>query len=472
MKRFKSARRALGDLDADGAGALLASAGDIAVIVDTRGIVRDVAFGSDDLAAALDTAADWTGKPLIDAVTPETQAKMSALLAEAARGEGERPRQVNHPTGAGDIPVLYHMAPAGRGGRFVAFGRDLRPLAAVQQRLVNAQQSLERDYARLRQAESRYRLLFQVSGEGVLVVDAATLKILEANPAAENLLGETAKTLTGRSFPHGFDARANEPLRALLATARSVGRAEDLRVTLADGEREVSVRTVLFRQENNSLFLVRLVPTTTRTDVEPATSRGRLLEAAEHTPDAIVVTDAGGRILAANRAFLDLAQLPTELQARGETLDRWLGHAGVDIGVMIASIRQNGALRLFATTIRGEYGLSADVEISAGPLPGSDETTYAFAIRNVARRLSAEPRVAGELPRSVSQLTELVGRVSLKDLVREATDVIERLSIEAALELTSDNRASAAEMLGLSRQSLYVKLRRYGLGDLAQQESD
>ena len=65
-----------------------------------------------------------------------------------------------------------------------------------------------------------------------------------------------------------------------------------------------------------------------------------------------------------------------------------------------------------------------------------------------------------------TQLTELVGRVSLKDLVRETTDVVEQLCIEAALELTGDNRASAAEMLGLSRQSLYAKLRRYGLGDL------
>jgi DNA-binding NtrC family response regulator len=85
----------------------------------------------------------------------------------------------------------------------------------------------------------------------------------------------------------------------------------------------------------------------------------------------------------------------------------------------------------------------------------------------------AEPRGAavggrggGEATRSVEQLTELIGRVPLKDLVREATDVIERLCIEAALQLTGDNRASAAEMLGLSRQSLYVKLRRYGLGDL------
>jgi DNA-binding NtrC family response regulator len=61
----------------------------------------------------------------------------------------------------------------------------------------------------------------------------------------------------------------------------------------------------------------------------------------------------------------------------------------------------------------------------------------------------------------------LIGRVPLRDLVREATDVIEKLSIEAALELTGDNRASAAEMLGLSRQSLYVKLRRFGLAEHA-----
>jgi DNA-binding NtrC family response regulator len=70
----------------------------------------------------------------------------------------------------------------------------------------------------------------------------------------------------------------------------------------------------------------------------------------------------------------------------------------------------------------------------------------------------------------VAQLTELVGRVPLKDIVGETTELIEQLCIQAALELTRDNRASAAEMLGLSRQSLYVKLRRYNLGDLPQDE--
>jgi DNA-binding NtrC family response regulator len=65
-----------------------------------------------------------------------------------------------------------------------------------------------------------------------------------------------------------------------------------------------------------------------------------------------------------------------------------------------------------------------------------------------------------------------VGKVPLKDLVQETTDVIERMCIEAALELTGDNRVSAAEILGLSRQSLYVKMRRHNLGNLGPERED
>ena len=118
--------------------------------------------------------------------------------------------------------------------------------------------------------------------------------------------------------------------------------------------------------------------------------------------------------------------------------------------------------------LRGEYGAVAEVEVSAVAVTDSDDKPcFGFAIRNVEKRLSTATTSKRELPRSVAQLTELIGRVPLRDLVRETTDVIEKLSIEAALELTGDNRASAADMLGLSRQSLYVKLRRYGLAEHA-----
>jgi transcriptional regulator PpsR len=126
-------------------------------------------------------------------------------------------------------------------------------------------------------------------------------------------------------------------------------------------------------------------------------------------------------------------------------------------------MREHGSVRRFSTIVRGQYGSHEDVEISAVSVLNGEYPCYGFTIRNFGRRDQPKPQPKGELPRSVEQLTGLVGRVSLKELVRETTDVIEKLCIEAALELTKNNRASAAEMLGLSRQSLYSKLHRFGL---------
>jgi DNA-binding NtrC family response regulator len=100
-------------------------------------------------------------------------------------------------------------------------------------------------------------------------------------------------------------------------------------------------------------------------------------------------------------------------------------------------------------------------------MPGGDNPTFAFIIRMLARQPRVPQIMTAEHSRSAEQLSELVGRVPLKDLVRETTEITEKLCIEAALKLTGDNRAAAAQMLGLSRQSLYGKLRRYGIGDLS-----
>ena len=107
-----------------------------------------------------------------------------------------------------------------------------------------------------------------------------------------------------------------------------------------------------------------------------------------------------------------------------------------------------------------------DVEISAVAVNTGDQKCLGFTIRDVGLRLTNEAKSTKELPRSTGEMTDLVGRVPLKDIVRGTTDLIEQLCIEAALQITGDNRASAAEMLGLSRQSLYVKLRRFGIGDV------
>ena len=95
----------------------------------------------------------------------------------------------------------------------------------------------------------------------------------------------------------------------------------------------------------------------------------------------------------------------------------------------------------------------------------SNPTDLRYATSHEWVKLDGEIATVGVTKFAVEQLTELVGRVPLKEIVGETSDLIEQLCIEAALQLTRDNRAAAAEMLGLSRQSLYVKLRRYGLGE-------
>jgi len=119
-------------------------------------------------------------------------------------------------------------------------------------------------------------------------------------------------------------------------------------------------------------------------------------------------------------------------------------------------------VRHFATEVRTLSGLTLPVEISAVSL-NRREPMYAFFLRDIERRHPGASPVTQSLAGTLADISQLVGRRPIKDMVGETVDTIERMCIESALELTHDNRASAAEMLGLSRQSLYVKLRRFSM---------
>lgn len=465
---FQAARQSLGPLQVADMASLLGAAADITLVIDEAGLVRDMAYGDDALAAEL--GHHWLGQPWIDTVSEDSRSKVQALLSTPVSG-AMRWRQINQMRPDGSTMAISYTSQAvgGKDGapmRWFAFGRDQRVTVALQQRLVEAQLSVERDYARFRQAELRYRQLFQMAGEAVLVVDAASGRVLEANPAAATMLGMAADKLVGQVFPLGLTPRSVRQVTALMATARRSGRADPAPAELAETRAPVQVSATLLHQDQAHLLLVRLA----RADGAVASGAGGesalLLQLAQGAPDGLVVTDLDGVVLAANAEFVSLCQMAGEEQMRGQSLERWLGRNEIDLGVLVSNLRQRGTVKLFATTLRGEFGVSTEVEISAVTVTRAEPVLLGFTVRDVGRRMPPEAAAAQALPRSVNQLTELVGRVPMKDIVGETTDLIEKRCIEAALELTRDNRASAAEILGLSRQSLYVKLRRYGLGDL------
>ena len=454
----------LGNIDGEAALEALAAATDVTLLLDKQGIVRDVSFSDDSL---LDNGGKhWIGKAWSSTVTKETVPKLEALLREAEHGGPTVWRQVNHPSARGtDVPISYAVRRFGSRGTLVAMGRDLRANSALQQRLVEAQQSVERDYWRLRHAQSLYRVALQLSSDAMLIIDASTLTVIEANPAAGRLLSSPTSEMVGRVFPNGFDAEGSKAIANQLNKARVTTVVDEVQVRLIDGGREFFVACSFVRQESSALFMVRLTPL--RGEDSAHGLMNRLVEVA---PDGFLMTDRDGRVLAANQTFVELTQLASEEEVCGHLLERWIGRTTVDVDVLLTNMRQYGSVRLFGTTLRGALGSVVEVEVSAVSVTAGRDRAFGFVVRDIGRRLGGgsvqSTNAERPQPRTVEQLTELVGRVPLKDLVGETTDIIERLCIEAALELTQDNRAAAAEMLGVSRQSLYVKLRRHGLGDL------
>jgi len=448
-------------LESASAARIISAGSDIALVLDGDGVVRDLAYTANEPAPR--SMDDWIGRRWTDIVTIESRPKVEALLKDAAPAGPTRGREINL-TSPGELsmPVRFSAIRLPAAGRILAFGRDLRAVASLQQKLVETQLMLDREYGRIRAAETRYRQLFQLSAEAVLIVEDASERVAEANAAAAKIVGEPTQRIIGRPFHDLFDGRSSGNLRRLMATARTLGHADSLRVSLASEGVELMASASMFRQETGAYFLIRL-SRVAELGVGASTRRSQAIDAIMKMPDGFVMVDERQRILDANPAFLALIELVSLDALKGARLDSWLGRPGVEAQLLVASLREHGSLRDFATILRGEFGSIEQVEVT-GVAAGAGETQcFGLVIRPVRRRPATPVSTPGEGFRSVEQLTELVGRVSLKELVRESTDLVERLCIEAALKRTEDNRASAAQILGLSRQSLYSKLRRHGL---------
>ena len=456
---FSSADRHLGALSASSAASLLAASGDVVLLLNADGNILDLACSREDLAAW--NLTEWIGQAWANTVTGESVPKVQAMLNDARLGQPAVARQVNHPSAMGsDLPMNYRVVPLGErehSAQFAAIGRDLRDTTRMQQRLVAAQSQMERDHWQAQAQQARAHALMQLSGDALLVLDAEHFTLVQANAAAHQLLGPGLEQSGWNLLSQLGDASR----QALLQQAGELRAGNLPRVAQLELERNGQpCHAALQRTDmgGTSQWLLRLSTQATALEPNPNTWDPVVATA----PDALLITNAAGVIQHANASFLRLTQCVSLEQVLGTALQAWLGREDVDQSVLLSNLKQHGSVRLFATELRGSQGANTDIEISAAAVGDAPAPRYGLVIRDVSRRLDDTPK---ELPRTASEMTELVGRLPLKDIVRETADLIEQLCIQAALELTGDNRASAAEMLGLSRQSLYIKLRRFQMTD-------
>ena len=435
-------------------------ASDIALVIDKDGVISSVAEGASVQAHG---CGQWVGQRWVDTVSAGTRGKIQSLLDEvASNGVVSRRREVSHPAQGGDeLPVTWSAIRLGVGGPVLAVGRDLRAVAAIQQRFVEAQQDMERHYWSRRQAENRYQLLFQVANDAVVVLDASSLNVLEANAATVLLLGHELHLIQGRPLTNSLPLSVRPAVSELIATARSTGRGGEIRVRSLATPGVLDISATPFRVDDQQQILLRARRDEGPVGTQDSLALSRMAEFVETTPDAVVITDSSGGILMANPAFLRLIRQADEARLRGQALPSRLLDADGGWARLVAQVRNAGMVSDVALTVGSPDGNPQSVRVSAALMADGEQACLGFILRP-GHRLPAH--LAGD--DVLSGLLDQVGRVPLADLLVEVAYRAERQLIESALLRTGGQRAAAADVLGMTVDALDLRIARHGLSGL------
>jgi transcriptional regulator PpsR len=441
---------------------VVAATCDLAIVCSPdRTVMSVIASPSTGLGAK---AANWPGAKLEDIFNVESWAKLKARLEDGPPEPGAvYTLELNHAdTVTFPYPVKYSLTQLDTDGTFIMAGRDLRGLAEVQQQLVQAQLALERDYEAQREIETRYRVVLEVNDSPVMIISMSSGKIIDLNSAAAQMIGAPRGDLVQAAVAQEFEGRRRGEFLETLAKVSGSNDGTPVELTVRRTRARVLVRPTQFRASGDRLLLCR-IDLTERTQAETDELGETLGKLFHNGVDAILFLDGEGRVKVANEAFLNLTDGSTLSNVMGRSFADFLSRGTIDLRVILDNVKRVGHLRHFATRLNTDYSGQVSAELSATLLQDKGKVTIAVMIRDATAAESM--RLPGALAgnEGLRNVMQLVGYSTLRDIVAETTEIIERMCIETALELTRNNRVAAAELLSLSRQSLYVKLRKFGL---------
>jgi len=413
---------------------------DITLTLDAEGVICDAVASGEFTEESLDP---WRGLSFAATAMPSSGQSASRLLEAARRGGRSSSQQISQKLPSGrETPIEYTLVSLGAARGFIAIGRNLQAVADLQARLTEAQQARERDYWKLRDVETRYRALLETSRDAVVLVRPANLRVVEANAEAIRAL----KLAPGAEFLPDLPTKDRRALESALETARTRGRAPSIVVHLSP-EAPWSLRASQIGSEAGQFYLFHLAPIGGQ---ETATETVPLAEVMQRFPEAFALVDREGVIRRANYAFLDLAQIGGENVALGQNLNRWVSQPGADASVMLNIVHRQGSVRRMPSSVEGEFG-TTEVEISAVGNRAENADYVGLVLREAPRESAA-----------VGALTDMkFPDATLEEVLRASVEAIERRSIEEAIGKSLGNRTAAARYLGISRQSLHTKLRKY-----------
>ena len=431
------------------AGAIVEGAADITLLVDGSGVIRSAAFS--DRVGRIDVAT-VEGMAVSAVVERRDHAALEALIAAVAEASDGAIELRHLPPVPATGPVRYTALRCEDGavllvGRVVqdAGGPAGEPSALI----------AERGAGRRRAVEAHYQALFETAVEAVVIVSPASGLVEEANPRALAILAaapDAEPDIVGRRLAEIVDRDDAARLDRQLTLARDGGEFPPVRVRLAGSGRTVGLDGRVFRAFDRTQLMLRVVEPGAGSAYQRSPAIALVARLVRESHDALALTDSAGRVIWTNRAFDTLAK-----GLHGRTLAELTEFSAPALDAILLGARERGRISLADARLHLDARRPAEGRLTVIALPEDCAAGFGLVFRP-AEKLAATPDEFS----STSEIGAEAG-ATLKELLRDATDVIERSCIDAALKLTGGNRAAAAKVLGISRQSLYVKMRHFGL---------
>jgi transcriptional regulator PpsR len=446
-------------LNPDIFGDVILRASDLSVLIDEAGLILEVIFDPEN--TNFGRLEHWRTRNLRDFMTSDSiekfDSQMDVLLINTNE-ENLKPFQLNHFNANGnDFPIQYTAHPTGVKNQILLFGKDLTQMAKAQQELMKTQLKFEKEYDRYRSFDTKYRVILEECGVPFILVNSEKI-VLDHNKKAANFF--SAIDLREQNIDDLFEVDDNTNILEELQRSRNQSPGKHLNLRIRQLNKVVEVSGTFFRSSEGLQVLLRI---SEKTDDNKTVDviKPYLSKLYKKSSDSFVFIDDIGRIVEANESFLTLCEAPTQDQIIGTMLSKFFKNSETDVRVLTDSAKKFGKIRNYSTEFITLFGSTVLVTISSTWILHNNDNHFGFILRDMSNVRSEKENEK----HNWDYTSKLVGTAPLKTLVAQTGDIAERICLETALRLTNNNKVAAAEMLSLSRQSLYVKLRKYDLVD-------
>jgi len=371
-----------------------------------------------------------------DLTHPDDQLREALTLAAFLRGETPnfeiKKRYIRKDGTIRWVSVMARMVPD-------AAGRPLHTIAAV--RDITSRKLAE---DKLKISEIRYRRLFETAHDGVLLLDPATRKIIDANPFMTELLGYPHNELVGKElFEIGLlkDKAASQEMFAKLTRKHEV-RYEDLPLKSQTGRsQEVEVVANLYQESDHSVIQCNIRDITDRKQAEIHSVR--LAAIVESSDDAIIGMDTKGNVTDWNKGAEKIFGYSTS-EMVGHSITRLIPASRADEEEKILrKIRRGISVEHFETQRQTKDGRLIDVAVMASPI--RQKNGKIVGVSKVARDTTQQRQ---------SELAQRRIAVLAASNAKLENEVNQRRTLEATLKKSEQHQIALLKQSQLMQEQL------------------